>query len=541
MAERRGRWHNTAPGRAAYEYPHMTTITLEQADRIIDAAIARGVELNCRPISVIVVEPGCKVKAFKKEDGASMIRFEMAFGKAYAALALGRSSSLVHQRAEERPIFMRYLIAASDEQLFPEAGGLLIRDADGEVIGAVGVTGDTGERDEELAAHGIHAAGIEDRRGLPRHGPARRAIAENKLARDQARRSTQRGTMKIGLFDHIEDGARPLTTLFDERLQFAAAADAAGFYCLHLAEHHATPLNMVPVPGIFMGALARATKRMRMGPLVYLLPLYSPLRLIEEISMLDHLSYGRLDVGVGRGVSPYELKYHKVEHDNSRDIFIDAFKCLSAGLVTDSLSYKGDHYVYENVPIALRPLQQPHPPFWYASSNEIGSTWGGEHGLHFVTLGPMATAKTNIDAYKKALAKRGAPAQPKAEFPGGAVIGVQRHIFVADTDAEAHRFAKPAMEVHLANLNWLRVKHGVTGLTSRLNVPRGATYEACLEDGTVIAGSPATVRAEIERQVAELGVNYLLTYLFLGTMSLADALRSLHLFSAEVMPHLAKL
>ena len=159
--------------------------------------------------------------------------------------------------------------------------------------------------------------------------------------------------MKIGLFDHIEDGARPLTTLFDERLQFAAAADAAGFYCLHLAEHHATPLNMVPVPGIFMGALARATKRMRMGPLVYLLPLYSPLRLIEEISMLDHLSYGRLDVGVGRGVSPYELKYHKVEHDDSRDIFIDAFKCLSAGLVTDSLSYKGDHYVYENVPIAL--------------------------------------------------------------------------------------------------------------------------------------------------------------------------------------------
>ena len=138
----------------------MSTITMAQADRIIDAAIARGVELNCRPISVIVVEPGCKVKAFKKEDGASMIRFEMAFGKAYAALALGRSSSLVHQRAEERPIFMRYLIAASDEQLFAEAGGLLIRDADGEVIGAVGVTGDTGERDEELAAHGIHAAGL---------------------------------------------------------------------------------------------------------------------------------------------------------------------------------------------------------------------------------------------------------------------------------------------------------------------------------------------------------------------------------------------
>ena len=138
----------------------MSAIKLAQAERIIDAIIARGTALETRPLAVIVVEPGCKVKAFKKEDGASMIRFEMAFGKAYAALALGRSSMLVHQRAEERPIFMRYLIAASDEQLFPEAGGLLIRDADGEVIGAVGVTGDTGERDEELAAHGIHAAGL---------------------------------------------------------------------------------------------------------------------------------------------------------------------------------------------------------------------------------------------------------------------------------------------------------------------------------------------------------------------------------------------
>ena len=75
-------------------------ITLDQADRLIEAIFKRGAELDCRPLSVIVVEPGCKVKAFKKEDGASMIRFEMAFGKAYAALAMGRSSKLVKVRAE---------------------------------------------------------------------------------------------------------------------------------------------------------------------------------------------------------------------------------------------------------------------------------------------------------------------------------------------------------------------------------------------------------------------------------------------------------
>ncbi len=347
--------------------------------------------------------------------------------------------------------------------------------------------------------------------------------------------------MKIGLFDHVEDGERPLARLLDERLVFAAAADEAGFYCLHVAEHHATPLNLVPVPGVYLGAVARATKLMRLGPLVYLLPLYSPLRLIEEICMLDHLSHGRLDVGVGRGVSPFELKFHKVEHDDSRNIFVDAYQCVSAGLTTDSLTYEGKYFAYENVPIALRPLQQPHPPFWYASSSPIGSTWAGEEGLHFVTLGATPAAKACIGAYRAALQKRGAPAQPKPEFPGGAVIGVQRHIFVADSDAEAHRFAKPAMEVHLANLNWLKVKLGDTGPQARVIIPHGTSYEEMLAHGGVIAGSPQTVRTTIEQQVRELGVNYLLTYPFLGTMTLQDALRSLSLFSAEVMPHLARL
>jgi alkanesulfonate monooxygenase SsuD/methylene tetrahydromethanopterin reductase-like flavin-dependent oxidoreductase (luciferase family) len=347
--------------------------------------------------------------------------------------------------------------------------------------------------------------------------------------------------MKIGLFDHIEYGERPLATLFDERLAFIQAADEAGFYCLQLAEHHATPLNMVPVPGVFLGAVARATKRMRIGTLVYLLPLYSPLRMIEEICMLDHLSHGRLEVGVGRGVSPYELKFHKVEHQDSRDIFIDAYKCVSAGLVTDSLTYSGPHYSYENVPIALHPLQKPHPAFWYGSSGAEGSTWAGEQGLHFVTLGSMKLARENIDTFKGALAKRGGAAQPKAEFPGGAAIGVQRHIFVDDTDDKARAWAKPAMENHLKHINWLRTKHGVTGLTTRLNVVRGATFEECVAEGSVICGSPATVTAEIERHVRELGMNYLLTYMFLGNMSFTDALRSLQLFATEVMPKISRL
>ena len=99
--------------------------------------------------------------------------------------------------------------------------------------------------------------------------------------------------MKIGLFDHIDRNHLPLATQFEERLRFVAEADEAGFYCYHVAEHHASPLNSVPVPGVYLGAVARETRRIHLGPLVYLLPLYSPLRMIEEICILDHLSRGR--------------------------------------------------------------------------------------------------------------------------------------------------------------------------------------------------------------------------------------------------------
>jgi alkanesulfonate monooxygenase SsuD/methylene tetrahydromethanopterin reductase-like flavin-dependent oxidoreductase (luciferase family) len=153
----------------------------------------------------------------------------------------------------------------------------------------------------------------------------------------------------------------------------------------------------------------------------------------------------------------------------------------------------------------------------------------------------MGRARENIDAFKEALAKRGSAAQPKAEFPGGAAISAMRHVVVADTEEEAHRVAKPAMNFHLKNINWLRDLHGVTGLVHRLQIPRGATYEECLADGTMISGTPSQVVAEIERQHAELGINYLICYLFLGTMSLAEALRSLALFRNEVMPKIERL
>jgi alkanesulfonate monooxygenase SsuD/methylene tetrahydromethanopterin reductase-like flavin-dependent oxidoreductase (luciferase family) len=345
--------------------------------------------------------------------------------------------------------------------------------------------------------------------------------------------------MKFGLFDHVDRNDRPLVQQFDERLQFAAAADEAGFYCLLLAEHHGTPLNMVPNPGVYLGAVARATKKMRLGALVFLLPLYSPLRLIEEIAMLDHLSHGRLEVGVGRGVSPFELNFHKVNHDQSREIFLDAYDCILKGLTSDELNHSGPFFTYTKVPMELKPLQKPYPPIWYASSAEFGSRWAGERGLHFGTLGGMETAKKNIDAYKDAFARAGSkPAHAKPEYPGGVVIGVNRQVVVADTVEEARRIAQPAHEQHHEKITWL-LKRNVNSLNYTQHIVGG--YDAAVAAGTTIAGTPETVRAELERQIKALGVNHMNLAMFFGNMKLEDALRSQKLFATEVMPKLATL
>src|SRR5206468_6284103 len=174
----------------------------------------------------------------------------------------------------------------------------------------------------------------------------------------------------FGLFDWIDRRqAAPLGQLYEERLKLLEAADAAGFFAYHLAEHHATPLGLAPSPSVFLAAVAQRTRRIRLGPMVYLLPLYSPLRLIGEICMLDQLSDGRLELGVGRGVSPYEVGFHGLDPERTRPMFQEALSVIVAGMTSERLTYKGKFYRYDDVPMELRPVQTPYPPLWYATSN----------------------------------------------------------------------------------------------------------------------------------------------------------------------------
>lgn len=138
----------------------MRGLSLDEAVTMINGTFSAAKARKLRPLTAVVLDAGGRVKAALKQDGCSMLRFEIAYGKAYAALSLGRSSRLVLQKSREKPIFMENLQGLADGPMFLEGGGQLIRDAQsGEVLGAIGVTGDINEMDDLCAVAGIHAAG----------------------------------------------------------------------------------------------------------------------------------------------------------------------------------------------------------------------------------------------------------------------------------------------------------------------------------------------------------------------------------------------
>jgi len=139
----------------------MGSVTLDQASTIVDAALAKAGELGLRPLTVAVLDDGGNLKMFKRQDGpGAALRPHIAIGKAWGAVGMGVPSRALEQRALERPYFVNALVGASGGRLVPVAGGVLIRNGEGEIIGSVGISGDTSDNDEACAVAGIEAAGL---------------------------------------------------------------------------------------------------------------------------------------------------------------------------------------------------------------------------------------------------------------------------------------------------------------------------------------------------------------------------------------------
>jgi len=340
--------------------------------------------------------------------------------------------------------------------------------------------------------------------------------------------------MKIGVFDHLDKRAEPLGKFFEDRLAYARALDEAGFYSYHIAEHHATPLGMAPSPNVYLAAVARETKKLRFGPLVYLLPLYHPVRLIEEIAMLDNLSNGRLDVGVGRGISPYEVGSYDLDPADTHGMFAEGLDLLIAGMTHDRLDHAGQWYRVRNVPIELYPAQKPIPPLWYGAANEAGATVSARYGMHLVTLGDNDRCRNLVARYRELWQE--AEGDPhRIAVPTEPLVGVGRHLFIAETDAEAERLAAQAYKHWYDALAKLWRDHGANPVTGMIM----DNYAEARRKGQCVVGTPETVRAELLDQIAEIGHNYQVCQIAWGDLGHEREMRSLRLFIDEVMPAVA--
>ena len=334
--------------------------------------------------------------------------------------------------------------------------------------------------------------------------------------------------MKFGVFDHMDDAGVPHGELFANRLRLAEACDRAGFYGYHLAEHHGTPIGCAASPGIFLAALAQRTTKLRFGPLVYLLPFYHPLRLIEEICMLDQLSGGRFELGIGRGVSPFETANYALDFARTGAMYHEAFQVLLKGLASDELSFDGKFYRFDKVPMVLHPVQRPHPPLWYGVSIPDNADWPAQNDVNIVSLAPPAAVRPIFERYRATRRKLG-----KDDAP---LRGVGRHVVVADTDEQALAIARRAYPRWRRNFFWLFERHGAAPRVAGHYPP---TFDelAALQLG--VAGSPATVRAFIEAEIEVSAPNYFVPWLAFGDMTLDETLHSVDLLAREVIPAFA--
>jgi len=333
--------------------------------------------------------------------------------------------------------------------------------------------------------------------------------------------------MHFGIFDHMDRSGEQIAVQYENRLIMLEACDRAGFHGYHLAEHHQTPLGFAPSPSVFLAAAAQRTKNIRLGALVFTLSLYHPLRILDEICMLDHLSKGRLELGLGRGISPIEVNFYGVDADKSPEIYGEAVAVVQQGLTSHVINFEGKHFSFKDVPVELTPLQKPIP-LWYGVAQPESADRAGKNAGNIVCNGPPKMVKELGDRFRRAFHEHHGAS---AKLP---LIGMTRHMVVADSDAEARALAEPAYLMWVGAMRYLWDKHGVP-----MTIHLPPTFAMAEELGICVTGTPSTVRDKLLAQCKAADVSYFLCRLAFGNVPIAATLKSVELIKREIMPAFA--
>ncbi len=332
--------------------------------------------------------------------------------------------------------------------------------------------------------------------------------------------------LEFGVFDHVDRPELSLADFYEDRLKLIEAYDRSGIYGYHCAEHHSTPLGMAPSPSVYLSAIAQRTKRLNFGPLVYTLALYHPLRLAEEICMLDQMSRGRFLLGIGKGISPIEVGYYGVDYKNADKMFNESFAVLRQALTQKTVSFEGEFFRFKDVPMEVEPFRKPHPPLWYGVVNPDSAERAAKAGMNFISNSTAAAVKAKVARYNAAYQGKPGAGAPK--------FGMNRYMVLAETEDKALEIGRRAYRRWWASFMTLWLKHNIP--PTNVNYP--PEIDGQIADGRAIVGTPAKAPELLRGQLAESGANYLVCRFAFGDLSLSESLRSLELFQRQVMPGL---
>jgi alkanesulfonate monooxygenase SsuD/methylene tetrahydromethanopterin reductase-like flavin-dependent oxidoreductase (luciferase family) len=276
---------------------------------------------------------------------------------------------------------------------------------------------------------------------------------------------------------------------------------------------------------VFLSAIGQRTKRLRFGTFVYALPVHHPLRVLEEICMLDHMSGGRLEIGFGRGSVPFEISYYGQNAEERQQIYAERLELILKAFTVKNLTWNGRYDQFENVPMEMAPFQKPHPPLWYGAHSPDSAERAARKGLNIVTNDMPANTRAIVARYRQIWDETQGQATPPK-------MGMVRFIVVADSDAKAMAIARRAYLRWRSSFTYLSEMNG-TMPNSPLRVE---SFDALIGQGQAIAGSPETVRKFLAAQVEDSQANYVVGQFCFGDLTLDEMLRSVELFSAQVKP-----
>ena len=334
-------------------------------------------------------------------------------------------------------------------------------------------------------------------------------------------------TLAFGIFDWVEASGRPAGEVYEHKLELASAAERAGFHAFFIAEHHGTPLSLDGSPGVLLSALFQRTRRLRAGALTFCLPWHHPYRFYSEVCMLDQLSHGRLELGVGRGVSPIESRIFGLESiDQSRERYRATLDTFFAACNSPVMQING-----VEAELHIKPRQKPYPKLWFPSSNRESIEFTARHGYHTAFIGKHSDCRPMFERYRELWDKhKNDPGRHNAHVASPYLARTQ-HLVIADTDAEAEKLGLKAYDA------WAGHIHHLTRKLGRPDVHKTTPYDADSAQ-RLIAGSPRTALQMLEEMLRLTTANYLLCIFSFGDLDPEHAIRSLELFSREVQPKL---